>query len=340
MKLVSYIKGKQEQVGFLLNERIYSPELWKKDSAITMNFLLEHWEKLYPEFKKMNADNGRGTFKVSNGISINTVKLLAPVPYPGSCRDAYAFRQHVAAARKNRSLSMIPEFDEYPVFYFTNHRSIQGPGNIPCMPDHFQNLDFELEVAIVICKEGRNIPASKADNYIGGLMIMNDMSARVLQMEEMLLNLGPAKGKDFSTVIGPALVTLDELQPYEVPCKENHTGKAWNLSMKCFVNGRQVSEGNLSDMDWTFAEIIERASYGATLYPGDVVGSGTVGTGCFLELNGTGKLNDPGYKEQWLEEGDTIRMEVDGLGVLTNTVTREVSKSSLLNKKKKIVNAL
>ena len=106
---------------------------------------------------------------------------------------------------------MIPEFDQYPIFYFTNHHSIQGPGPIRCMPDHFEKLDFELEAAIVICKHGRNIPAEHADEYIGGLMIMNDMSARRLQMEEMLLNLGPAKGKDFSTVIGPWLVTLDEL---------------------------------------------------------------------------------------------------------------------------------
>ncbi|MEK7225595.1 MAG: fumarylacetoacetate hydrolase family protein, partial [Bacteroidota bacterium] len=147
--------------------------------------------------------------------------------------------------------------------------------------------------SIVICKHGRNIKAEDATEYIGGLMIMNDMSARRLQMEEMLLNLGPAKGKDFSTVIGPWMVTLDELQALEIPPKENHTGTNWNLRMQCFVNDKQVSDGNLGDMDWTFAEIIERASYGVDLYPGDVIGSGTVGTGCFLELNGTGKLNDP-----------------------------------------------
>src|SRR5690606_33277368 len=156
--------------------------------------------------------------------------------------------------------------------------------------------------------------------YIGGLMIMNDISARTLQMEEMLLNLGPAKGKDFSTCIGPMLVTLDELEQYEIPPKENHVGKSWNLSMKCWVNGTQVSEGNIGDMDWTFAEIIERASYGVQLLPGDIIGSGTVGTGCFLELNGTGKLNDPNYQEQWLQEGDIVEMEIEGLGRLKNTI--------------------
>jgi fumarylacetoacetate (FAA) hydrolase len=229
---------------------------------------------------------------------------------------------------------MIPEFDQYPIFYFTNHLSIQGPGEISCMPDHFEKLDFELEAAIVICKQGRNITAEEADQYIGGLMIMNDMSARRLQMEEMLLNLGPAKGKDFSTVLGPWLVTLDELESLEIPAKEGHTGKSWNLNMSCSVNGIQVSQGNLGDMDWTFAEIVERCSYGVTIHPGDVIGSGTVGTGCFLELNGTGKLNNPDYKEQWLQPGDVVEMEIDGLGKLSNTIVQEASNFSLLQRKK------
>ena len=202
------------------------------------------------------------------------------------------------------------------------------------MPDHFEKLDFELEVAIVICKHGRNIKAEDADEYIGGLMIMNDMSARTLQLEEMLLNLGPAKGKDFATVIGPWLVTLDELENFEIPPKENHVGKSWNIKMKCNVNGVQVSEGNLGDMDWTFAEIIERASYGVDLYPGDVIGSGTVGTGCFLELNGTGKLNNPEYVEQWLQPDDVVEMEIDGLGKLSNTIVAEETDHSILALKK------
>jgi fumarylacetoacetate (FAA) hydrolase len=202
------------------------------------------------------------------------------------------------------------------------------------MPDHLEKLDFELEVAVVIARQGRNIPAGSADEYIGGLMIMNDMSARKLQMEEMLLNLGPAKGKDFATSTGPWLVTLDELQSMETPCKEGHIGKSWNLRMQCRVNGVPVSDGNLADMDWTFAEIIERASYGVDLFPGDVIGSGTVGTGCFLELNGTGKLNDPAYTEQWLQEGDRVELEVDGLGILENTMVREDSDFSIFAKKK------
>jgi fumarylacetoacetate hydrolase (EC 3.7.1.2) len=165
-------------------------------------------------------------------------------------------------------------------------------------------------------------------------MIMNDMSARTLQMEEMLLNLGPAKGKDFSTVIGPMLVTPDELEPYKVPCKTGHTGNAYDLKMTCKVNGVQVSEGSVADMDWTFAEIIERCAYGADILPGDVIGSGTVGTGCFLELNGTGLLHDPNYQVQWLKAGDVVEMEITGLGVLKNTIVKEDSDFSILALKK------
>jgi fumarylacetoacetate (FAA) hydrolase len=203
------------------------------------------------------------------------------------------------------------------------------------MPDHFQKLDFELEVAIVVCKKGRNITAAEADSYIGGYMIMNDMSARTLQMEEMLLNLGPAKGKDFSTVIGPMLVTPDEIEHLRIPCKPNHTGHNYNLNMSCYVNGVQVSAGNVGDMDWTFAEILERCAYGVDILPGDVIGSGTVGTGCFLELNGTGLLNDPNFKPQWLQEGDEVVMEIDGLGKLTNKIVKEESAFSILALKKK-----
>jgi fumarylacetoacetate (FAA) hydrolase len=203
------------------------------------------------------------------------------------------------------------------------------------MPDHFRQLDFELEAAVVLGKRGRNVKAKDADQYIAGYMIMNDMSARLLQMEEMKLNLGPAKGKDFSTVIGPYMVTPDELEAYKVQAKKGHEGNNFNLSMKCWVNGVQVSEGNMGDMDWTFAEIIERCAYGADIFPGDVIGSGTVGTGCFLELNGTGKLSDPNYPVQWLQEGDVVEMSIDGLGCLQNTIKKENSDFSILNLKKK-----
>ena len=195
-------------------------------------------------------------------------------------RDGYAFRQHVEAARRNRGLEMIPEFDEIPIFYFTNHQAVFGPGDVHVQDLHCQQLDFELECAVVIGKKGRNIKASEADAYIAGLMVMNDWSARVLQMQEMKLNLGPAKGKDFATTLGPWLVTRDELADVTT---STPVGNHYDLAMKCVINGKDVSTGNVKDMSWTFAQIIERASYGVTLYPGDVIGSGTCGTGCFLE---------------------------------------------------------
>lgn len=335
MKLLSYVKDEREQLGVLINGLVYDMEVLHPDLPNSMNLFLNYWDDYLPIAQAGELMLREGSRTSSRGIPVDQLQLMAPVPFPSSCRDGYAFRQHVAAARRNRKVEMIPEFDQYPIFYFTNHHSIVGPGPVQCMPDHFEKLDFELEAAIVISKHGRNIPAEEADAYIGGLMIMNDLSARRLQMEEMLLNLGPAKGKDFATAIGPWLVTLDELSAFEVPAKENHVGKNWNLRMTCSVNGVQVSEGNLADMDWTFAEIIERASYGVDLYPGDVIGSGTVGTGCFLELNGTGKLNDPNYSEQWLQPGDKVLMEIDQLGRLENEMKPEESDWSILKRVKK-----
>ncbi len=324
----------RDQLAFLAEGVLYDCDLMHPELPNSMNMFLHFWDDMLPIAKQVDAAIKSGKISPDRGIPIEGLDLLAPVPFPTSCRDGYAFRQHVAAARRNRKVDMIPEFDQYPIFYFTNHHSIQGPGPISCMPDHFEKLDFELEVAIVVCKPGRNITAEEADDYIGGLMIMNDMSARKLQMEEMLLNLGPAKGKDFATCIGPCLVTLDELAVYEIPAKEGHVGKSWNLPMSCTINGIQVSQGNVGEMDWTFAEILERCAYGVNIHPGDIIGSGTVGTGCFLELNGTGKLNNPDYQEQWLLEGDLIEMEVTGLGKLSNTIVKEESDFSILAKKK------
>jgi fumarylacetoacetate (FAA) hydrolase len=334
MKLVSYLNEGHERLAILVDGLLFDMETLHPDLPNTMNMFLNYWEDAYPMALGGEIMIREGKISREKGTMLDRVSLLAPIPFPASCRDGYAFRQHVEAARRNRKVSMIPEFDQYPIFYFTNHQAVQGPGDVTCMPDHFQKLDFELEAAIVICKQGRNIWAEHADHYIGGLMIMNDMSARTLQMEEMLLNLGPAKGKDFSTVIGPWLVTLDELEQYEIPAKQGHFGKSWNLRMQCRVNGEQVSDGNVGDMDWTFAEIVERASYGVNLYPGDVIGSGTVGSGCFLELNGTGKLNDPNYTEQWLQPGDVVEMEIDGLGILSNTIVQDADEFSILARKK------
>jgi len=342
MKLVSYRHDGQNALGIYLNNKIYNvadaaEKLGKKGSK-SMKELLDGEERTMNEAREIELMIQSGKVEVKS-FEWSELQLLSPVPEPTSCRDGYAFRQHVAAARLNRNVEMIPEFDAYPVFYFSNHNALQGPGDIWCMPDHFRQLDFELEAAVVIGKRGKNIRAAQADQYIAGYTIMNDMSARLLQMQEMKLNLGPAKGKDFSTAIGPYLVTPDELAAQLTSAKEGHTGDRYNLTMKCSVNGIQVSEGNLAQMDWTFAEIIERCAYGTDIIPGDVIGSGTVGTGCFLELNGTGKLNDPEYPVQWLQEGDVVEMTIDGLGCLKNTIRKEDDKFSILDLKKKVKHA-
>jgi fumarylacetoacetate (FAA) hydrolase len=243
------------------------------------------------------------------------VTLRAPLPRPPSMRDGYAFRQHVETARRNRGLEMIPEFDQFPVFYFTNHHGVVGPGDVHVQKAHLERLDYELEGAVVVGKGGKNLSIAQADEAIFGLTVMNDWSARTLQMDEMKLNLGPAKGKDFATSLGPALVTLDELMPH---ARRTDRGLVFDMEMRASVNGALLSKGNLKDMTWTFAQILERASYGVSLVPGDVVGSGTCGTGCLLELNGS-KVT----KDLWLKTGDRVLLEIDGIGQLENHVVLE-----------------
>ncbi|MCF7809034.1 MAG: fumarylacetoacetate hydrolase family protein [Candidatus Marinimicrobia bacterium] len=336
MKLVSYNSDKGYRSGLLINKQVY--DLADSAQAIGLNLpesmlaLLKLEEAGMQSAKQVQTaiEGGEG------GVAVPSAELAAPVPDPTSCRDAYAFRQHVATARRNRGVPMIPEFDQFPIFYFTNHNAVYGGGDVVIEEDHLHKLDFELEAAIIVGKHGKNISASQADQYIAGYTIMNDFSARLLQMEEMKLNLGPAKGKDFATTIGPWLVTPDELESCRVPGKN---GDRYNLRMQAFHNGKQISDGNMQDMNWTFAEILERVSYGTEIYPGDVIGSGTVGTGCYLELNGTAALE---AKEQgvdftptWLEDRDVIELQIEGLGTLTNRIVHSGENYSILAKKKK-----
>lgn len=338
MKFVSFFDNNTERLGLFYNDRIYD----LKDAAAGYNITLPDnmLEFLWGGERNMElsrrVDEQIKSGNVETSYKRKEINLLAPVPHPTSCRDGYAFRQHVATARRNRGVEMIPEFDQFPVFYLTNHNGIVGEGSIEVEKDHLEKLDFELEAAIVLNREGINIDVKDADSYIAGYMVMNDLSARRLQMEEMRLNLGPMKGKDFATAIGPWLVTPDELEMHK---SVTPFGQKFDLKMKAFHNGKQVSEGNMIDMDWTFAEIIERASYGVKLFPGDVIGSGTVGTGCYLELNGTwaieAKERGTEFTPVWLKEGDTISCEIEGLGQLENKIVKK-SDYSILAKKKKI----
>lgn len=239
---------------------------------------------------------------------LNEVQLLAPLPNPKSFRDFYAFEEHVKTARENRGLEMIPDWYDIPVFYFSNHLVIKGPNDFIAKPLNCEWLDYELEIGCVIGKEGKNIKAEDADQYIFGYCILNDWSARDFQRKEMKVGLGPAKGKDFATSIGPYILTHDELN-------EDRSGKGFNLTMTAKVNGVLLSKGNMKSIHYSFAEMIERASAGVTIYPGELIGSGTVGTGCILEL-GTNV-------HSWLQPGDEIELEITKLGTLKNTIVEE-----------------
>lgn len=334
MKLVTFLNPKKEErVGFIVDHQIFDLQKAAKKLSIslpsTIIKLLSDWQKILPKVKK-----------VEKNISLKpetSFTLLSPIPQPASLRDGYAFRQHVEAARRNRGLEMVPQFDQFPIFYYSNHHAICGEGAVLVEKDHLEKLDFELEVAIVIGKEGKNIESKNADSYIAGFMIMNDFSARELQSQEMLLSLGPAKGKDFATALGPWLVTPDELSSYKI---SSPFGNRYDLSMTAAHNGKVVSHGNMKDMNWTFAEIIERVSYGSTIYPGDVIGSGTVGTGCYMELNGTwarkAKEKGESFTPIWLKAGDTIELEVAGLGLLKNQIIQSKKDYSILEKRKNV----
>lgn len=308
MKLISFELEGKVKFGAFEDNMIYDLHALDQKISDNMADFLNAGESQIQLVKNAINDN-------SPSISIEDVVLLSPVPSPPSVRDAYAFRQHVATARRNRGLDMIPEFDEIPIFYFTNHNAVFGEGDFPIRPMHNEKLDFELECAAVIGKRGRNISSKEADDYIAGFMIMNDLSARALQMKEMKLNLGPAKGKDFGSTFGPWLVTKDELNNYKTTSED---GDRYNLKMRAFVNDVLVSEDSLENMTWTFAQIIERVSYGVDIFPGDVIGSGTCGTGCFLELNGS-KITD----NQWLQPNDIVSLEIEGLGKLNNRIVLE-----------------
>lgn len=334
MRLVTYRDSQgKEHIGFLAisNDSLTTPLIVEIKAAIEwlqienkqnqfliprdMLELIAEWKTIQPILHQALSLYQEGKMPSNLLIPASQVQLISPIPRPVSMRDGYAFRQHVEAARRNRGVPMIPEFDHFPIYYYTNHLAVTGPGPIGVQRLALDKLDFELEAAIVLGKQGKNIPASRADEFIFGYMIMNDWSARTLQMEEMKLNLGPAKGKDFATSLGPYLITADELEDFAI---SGPHGKKHNLRMKCFVNGKQVSDGNLKDMTWSFAQILERVSYGVTVYPGEVIGSGTVGTGCFLELNGS-KITD----NQWLKPGDQIVLEIEQLGRLENTIIEE-----------------
>ena len=241
-----------------------------------------------------------------DSFALDEVRFLSPLK-PNTLRDGYAFEQHVKTANKNRGREVPEEWYQFPVFYFTNPNAVFGHDDEIPYPPYTNAMDYELEVAAVIGKGGINIKPEDAPNHIFGYTVFNDWSARDIQRKEMAVGLGPAKGKDFASAFGPVIVTHEALAD-----KAAGRPGVYDLSMTARVNGAEMSRGNFKDMHWSFGEIIARASESVMLYPGDVIGSGTVGTGCLLELT---KFQGP-----WLNHGDVVELEIERIGILRNTV--------------------
>ena len=255
------------------------------------------------------AAMGRPTVPAAIGEPepVDRVRLLSPVPEPPSIRDFYAFEAHVATARRSRGLDMEPDWYELPVFYFTNPAAVLGPDDEVAVPAGTVELDYELEVAAVIGRECADVVPEAWVDVVAGFTVMDDWSARDLQRREMALGLGPAKGKDFATSLGPVLTTPEELL--------DDRGVPSGL-MVARVNGDEWSRGELGDLHHGWGELIAHASRSTRLRPGDVIGSGTVGSGCILELG----LVHGRDRYPYLSSGDDVELEVEGIGVLRNRV--------------------
>lgn len=250
--------------------------------------------------------------RLSNlGEAVEPAHYCPPILIPPSLRDFYAFEAHVRNARRKRGYDAPPEaWYEFPAFYFSNPASLIGHEQPIRKPPNTNALDFELELAVIIGRAGGDFNLQEAESAIAGFTLMNDWSARDIQLREMSIGLGPAKGKDFAASLGPWVVTPDELDAWRNPDPDH--GSRWDMRLKARVNGTEITNASAGDMHWTFAEIIAHASRNTRLQVGDVIGSGTVGGGCLLEY--------PDGTYPWLQPGDVVELEAEGIGVLRNTV--------------------
>ena len=287
----------EARVGVLVDEQIRA-----LDPGVTLLGLLA-------EERGLQSAGDRATGNPIEVFDLDSVQLMAPIPRPPSVRDFYAFEQHVRTARERRGLEMDPDWYELPVFYFSNPAAIVGPFDEVAVPPGTSQLDFELEVAAVIGRSGSDLDPDVAEQYIAGFCVMNDWSARDIQRREMKLSMGPVKGKDSATTLGPVLVTPDELE-------DARKDRAYDLTMTATVNGKEYSRASLAEIYWSFGEMVAYASRGTRVMPGDVIGSGTCGTGCILELS----MVHGSEAYPWLEPGDEVVLEVERLGRLANRV--------------------
>jgi 2-keto-4-pentenoate hydratase/2-oxohepta-3-ene-1,7-dioic acid hydratase in catechol pathway len=241
-------------------------------------------------------------------VAVDQVRLLPPIPRPPAVRDFMTFRQHVEVLANRRGNELPRQFFEIPVFYFTNPRALVGAGDPVPMPPGCEWLDFECEIGAIVGREGCNLTPEKAWDHIVGYCLFNDWSARDVQFNEMEMRLGPAKGKDTATTLGPWLVTKDEIAAHR-------KGTGYDLTMTVSVNGQEYGRDQWSNAHWSFAEMIAYASRGTWVSTGDVFGSGTCGYGCLAEL----RVYDA-EKHPWLKAGDEVVCEVEHLGRIANRV--------------------
>jgi fumarylacetoacetate (FAA) hydrolase len=303
MKLVTFINREgQQRAGWLQQEGVVDMHLVTNGGlpADMLSFIDNHEEYL-------RVIKETGLLEVAPTYRLEEVTLMAPLPNPRSFRDFISFEQHLKNASSKFGHQVAPEWYEMPIFYFTNHQQIFGPNDDIPRPARETRLDYELEMGCIIGRRGKDIKAGEAETYIFGYTVFNDWTARAIQSKEMKCNLGPAKGKDFANAIGPYIITKDEMDQYK-------TGdNRFDVQMTSKINGQLICDGNFKTIYYTFGQMIERASEnGVNLYPGDIIGSGTVGFGSLIETNGEA------YR--FLEPGDVVEFEIEGIGVLKNKV--------------------
>lgn len=288
----------EPRVGLLVDSRVHALE----PGIALVDLLGDDGERLAAAGERARSDP-------RDVVALDDARLLSPVPAPPTVRDFYAFEQHVRTARARRGLEMDPDWYELPVFYFSNPYAVNGTDDDVPVPPGCGELDYELEVAAIVGRGGADLDPETAESHIAGYCVMNDWSARDVQRREMKLSMGPVKGKDFATTLGPVLVTPDELEPYRA-------GQSYDLTMTASVNGREYTRASLADVHWSFGQMLAYASRGTRVAPGDVIGSGTCGTGCILELS----LVHGSEAYPWLQPGDHVELAVQHLGALCNRV--------------------
>lgn len=239
-------------------------------------------------------------------LDADDLQFGPPILQPPSLRDFYAFEGHVKTMWERRGGTVPEAWYRLPIFYFSNVSEIRGPDDPVWCPATSEELDYELEVAALIDTPVHDLGPDRGEEAIGGYLVFNDWSARDLQRDETTVRLGPAKGKDFASSIGPWLVTPDELA-------DARHGKGYDLAMTASVNGTELSRGTWADIQFSFGEMIARASADVRLRPGDLIGSGTVGTGCLLEVRDE-------ILKRYLEPGDVVTLMVERLGALTTPI--------------------